>query len=342
MTLGVALAASGCGSETDERETSPVGWQRGASLTAFGPLTLETPAARAALFDLQRVGASNVALVPTWYMETASSSTVAPLPERTPRDVGIRDAAEAAQSLGLEVTVKPHVDVLDGTFRGEIDPASIGEWFASYERLLVHYADLAEEVGATLLVIGTEFATLSEHEGRFRDLIATAREHFSGALTYAANWVDEAEQLGFWDELDYVGVDAYMPLATESAEPSVSELELAWKPYVDRLAALHDRTGLPVLLTELGYQSRIGSTQQPYGGATGAASEEAQERPYEAAFRVFAGVDWFAGIYWWDWPVDEDPAAAPRSYSPRGKPAEATLRRWHRLLQGRGEPAAGS
>ena len=99
-------------------------------------------------------------------METGQSSTIAPLADRTPRDVGLRDAAAAARSLGLEVTIKPHVDVLDGTFRGEIAPASPFEWFASYRRMLTHYAALAEEVGASVLVIGTEFASLSADEAR--------------------------------------------------------------------------------------------------------------------------------------------------------------------------------
>ena len=47
----------------------------------------------------------------------------------------------------MEVMLKPHVDVIDGTFRGEIEPADRAAWFASYGSMIDHYADLAERGG---------------------------------------------------------------------------------------------------------------------------------------------------------------------------------------------------
>ena len=303
-------------------------------MTAFGSNALDTPAADEALLALERAGASHVAIVPTWYMRRRSSSSLAARPRRTPSDAGVIRAARVAQSLGLEVAIKPHVDVLDGTFRGEIRPRFASRWFESYAQMLARYAEIAEETGATMLVVGTELESLSEDEARFRALIQLSRDRFSGALTYAANWVDEAERVRFWDALDYVGVDAYMPLSTESREPSVGELQRAWDEYRDRLRVLHERTGLPVLFTELGYESRVGTTMEPYGTTSGRPSERAQARAYEAAFRAFSTLPWFRGIYWWNWPAaQESPAIEATSYSPRGKSAETTLRRWHRRLE---------
>lgn len=336
LAVAVAIAAaavSSCGPGSEPEPDDEASWQAGLALTGWGPDVFATPESDAALFSLARTGASDVAIVPTWFMDHPGSDEVAPDAERTPSDAGVRSAAKVAGSLGLDVTIKPHVDVLDGTFRGEIAPASPEAWFASYRRMLNHYAELAEEVDATMLVIATELESLSSHEEEFRRLIAAARDRFSGTLTYAANWVDEAERVGFWDALDLIGVDAYMPLHTESDHPSVEELAAAWGTYRDRLAALRERVGKPVLFTELGYESRVGTTLRPYGLDTGEVSQEAQDRAYEAAFRVWSEVEWFRGIYWWDWPAADEPAdVAAGSYTPRDKLAEATLTEWQGRL----------
>ena len=41
----------------------------------------------------------------------------------------VANLVRMAQRLGLEVAIKPHVDVKDGTFRGEIQPLDRAAWF---------------------------------------------------------------------------------------------------------------------------------------------------------------------------------------------------------------------
>ena len=85
----------------------------------------------------------------------------------------------------------------------------------------------------------------------------------------------------------------------------------------------------PVLFTELGYQSRSGAAASPHD-ASGRASQRAQARAYEAAYRVWSRQPGFEGIYWWDWPADADPASTgPGSFTPQGKLAEAVVRRYN-------------
>jgi len=121
----------------------------------------------------------------------------------------------------LTVMVKPHVDVADGTFRGQIQPASPRSWFESYGEMINRYADLAQRAGAELFCVGTELTTMAERTDDFRGVIDGVRSRFDGELTYGANLVDEAERVEFWDDLDLIGIDAYMPLSTPDAEPSV-------------------------------------------------------------------------------------------------------------------------
>lgn len=109
--------------------------------------------------------------------------------------------------------LKPHVDVADGSFRGQLRPTDPVAWFASYHTMIDHYAALAADGGARTLVVGDELASQSGRTADWRALITEVRRRFAGMLTYGANWVDEAEHVGFWDALDTIGVDGYMPLS---------------------------------------------------------------------------------------------------------------------------------
>ena len=67
-------------------------------------------------------------------------------------------------------------------------------------------------------------------EQDWREIISGIRESFDGELTYSSNWYDEYENITFWDALDYIGVQAYFPLA-DRAGLSSEEIATAWKPW---------------------------------------------------------------------------------------------------------------
>ena len=118
----------------------------------------------------------------------------------------------------------------------------------------------------------------------WRDLISRARKNFDGEITFAANWPDGAAAVAFWDRLDYVGIDAYMPLETrDTASPAVDDLVRAWREPIAQMRALHEKWDLPVLLTELGYESRPGTAARVDGEGV---DQGAQADAYEAAFQA--------------------------------------------------------
>jgi hypothetical protein len=305
----------------------PAGWERGINLTAFQPGAYGSPEARRALLSAHSAGADTVALVPTLYMDEADSSSIAPDPAKTPTDESVLAAAATARSLGMRVVIKPHVDVRDGTFRGEIQPEDREAWFASYRRLADHYAELAARAGAGELVVGTELTSMSGDADAWRRIIAGVRDRFDGDVTFAANWVEGAEAIGFWDDLDAIGIDAYMPLGSDPS-PSVADLVESWRPYVERMRLLHERWHLPVVFTEVGYESRVGTAAR-IGQGTAPVSEQAQADAYEAVFEALSKVGFFRGAWWWDWSA-EGLGIGPGdgSFSPVGKAAEDVLRRW--------------
>ncbi len=309
----------------------PLEWRKGMNVTAYQPDAFASVTADDSLRELRTTGTTQVAIVPNWYMDAPNSTSVYPDSVKTPTDESVLHAMRKAHELGFdEVMLKPHVDVKDGTFRGEIEPDDRAAWFASYRSMIEHYADLAREGGASLFCVGTELTSMAKDTESFRGVIAAARERFPGTLTYAANRIEGAEEVGFWLDLDLIGIDAYMPLDTPNPDdPSVDELVEAWQPYVERIEALHERLGKDVLFTELGYESQVRTASEH---PTGEVSQEAQAVAYEAAFQTWADADfeWFQGIFWWDWSAEGlNSETEDGSFRMAGKQAEQILRYWN-------------
>jgi hypothetical protein len=328
------LTLSACGGGTPQNTTTTpldtpplrAGMTRGANFTAYSPGGFATAQANTALADLKAQGADEVVFPILWFQDTKTSTQIAPVSDQTPTDDSVIDAVRQAKALGMRTVIAPHIKVQDGTFRGEIAPSDRAAWYASYRTMLEHFASLAQRANADMLVVGSELVSMSKDTDQWRSLISDTRGRFFGKLTYAANWVQEAEQIGFWPQLDAVGIDAYMPLTPDDATPTVDQLQEAWKQWIPRMQAVGTKAGKPVLLTELGYTSRAGTAQAPATEGDGAVDQQAQAYAYAGAFRALGHADWISGILLWDWSAEG--RIDPGDYSPQGKQAQAVMRRW--------------
>lgn len=331
IVLG-SLIAFGVIDLDDDSGRLPKDWQRGMNLTAFLPEAYSSASAQDSLETAKAAGTTLVALTPTSYMSSASANEISADPAKTPTDASVLAAAASAHSLGLDVAIKPHVDVLDGTFRGEIEPSDRAAWFGSYGKLVDRYAALAQTADADAFVIATELTSMTgtpADDHAWRALIQRARAAFDGRITFAANWVQGAQQIDFWDDLDFVGIDAYMPLPTKNqSDPGVDAIASAWRPYIADMKTLSSDWDRPVLITELGYESRLGTAARLDPGSA-EISEEAQARAYEAAFRVLSPLPWIAGIWWWEWSAERiGIGPSDGGFNPEGKQAEQVLEDW--------------
>jgi len=252
---------------------------------------------------------------------------------------GIRTLARQADTLGMGVILKPHLWV--GGYDEEQDRSEIGfdtdarwrKWERGYRRFLMTYARLANRIDADALVLGTELTrSATERPDFWRSLAGDVRTVYDGALTYAANWHEAYENIQFWDALDYVGVQAYFPL-TDTGSPSLSTLREGWRPHQAALARVHERTGRPILLTEVGYRSAAGAAEAPWEWPErddGAAPDSAlQARSYRAFLSTVGRASWLTGSIIWKWHPPSE-VEGPTAFTPQGKPAEAVLRRWFR------------
>lgn len=326
--LCAAVAVAGCGDEgLDLPPPARSSSYEGANISGYTGNAYATSMVRDDIKAIYDVASTDVAFTPTWYMYTADDTTIEPSSQKSPSDDGLRQGLALARSVGLGTMLKPQVDVIDGTFRGQIVPADRAAWFVAYERMMLHYADIAQEAHVDLFCIGTELSSMSIDTAEWQRLIANVRARYGGAITFAANW-NAIDQVDFWNELDIIGVDAYWPLAQPGEQPTVDSLVAAWRPHVQELADLSARTGKLVFLAELGYPSQPGAAAHPHETAPDEpADPEAQKVAYDAAFRAFTDQGWFRGIFWWDWRSDPQPDEdLSVEYTPRDKPAAEVMR----------------
>lgn len=298
--------------------------------------------------SLQRLadtGANWIGIIVTCYQEDIDSLEIDCAHPKTPTDDSVIYVIEQAKAKGLNVMLKPHINLSNpedpNSWRGNIGDKfnysfQWNQWFESYRTLIAHYAKLAQENGVELFCIGTELMGTTHKEQDWRNVIQTARlDYPNGLLTYAAQFDGEPQQIEWWDDdLAYIGVDAYYSLSTtpptpSNQVPSVAALNEAWKAHVATLTELAQQHEKPIIFTEIGYQSVLGAHQQPWGysGTNPVPSEEEQDNLYQSLLQTFyqQSPEWFAGLFLWQWFPAIARCGQEDDYTPCDKEAEATL-----------------
>ncbi len=297
---------------------TPFGWQRG--------------------HDNPKIG-TNIGNAHVWWGES---------------DEGLSVTTRLAKAQGINTILKPHLwlSSKEGKWRGDISMSTEDDWqkwFSDYTEFILHYARLAEKEKMEMLCIGTELhKTCVEREQDWRALIKKIRKVYSGELTYAANFSNEFEDITFWDDLDYIGVQAYFPL-TDKENPSLEEVRKGWQPHLKKLEAFSKEYNKPILFTEAGYKSTKDSGIEPWAWPQRLSKEErqklfsekAQSTLYEAMFREVFDQPFIAGIHIWKWfPSHQSSSQSTSSksmnyhigFTPQGKAAEKVMIDWFSKL----------
>lgn len=246
---------------------------------------------------------------------------------------------KAVRKAGFKVFVKPHIWMdtpPEGKWRSDIFPSDDEkweQWKKTYRTFIFRYARLAEEAGVEMFCVGTELTRLTiEKPDYWKDLISEVREIYSGEVTYAANWYQEYEAITFWNELDYIGIQAYFPLV-DHENPDVDAIIKGWSQYIPVLEGMHEKYNRRILFTELGYKSTPNSAMKPWEWMDHAhademaVSYETQTHCYEAFFKMVWSQPWFAGVHLWQYRQDHEVHADEliHDFTPQGKPAEEVI-----------------
>lgn len=293
----------------------------------YGKIGFE-PEVYESLDALDNTGAKYVAIIPTWYMDNKNSNNIHYVNGKSSTDEEIKNVILYAKKKGLKVMLKPHVDILDGSWRGSIEPSSTTEWFESYSDFILHFADMAEENNVKIFSIGTELKSLSNTEKeKWEDLIEETDAEFRGKIIYSANW-DEYKNVVFWGNLDYIGIDAYFPLS-DLENPDISQIENGWSPWMNEieswLNSFHSKK--KVIFTEIGYRNIDYAVKAPYDYTIDEEeNQELQARAYKAFFNISKTRKWLSGVFWWAWRTEQSLPENDKTHSPQGKLAESVLR----------------
>ncbi len=305
---------------------------------------LTSASATAAYQGIAATGANSIGISPKLFLQTGTSSQLVTDPTKSTADASLIAGIKAAEAQGLKVLLEPHIGGLDGTVSSSLAPSDTAAFFTSYKAAIVHLASIAQQTGVDTFSIGDEMSTLTgaAYRSQWLDVIAAVRQVYSGKITYEAA-TNEASSVSFWDKVDTIGFNAYLPLSA-SADPTVANLEKAWttapadnywssvlhgQSVVAFLQSLSNTYGKQVLITEVGYRSIAGTTISPGSYNTvGTTDLAAQTNAYQALFQVLSadGGSWMAGIELLEYNIDQ--TNNNTDYSVQGKPAMALVQQY--------------
>jgi hypothetical protein len=338
LAAQLALASPGAHAWAD----SEVGGVRGVTV---GPIEngyhpgvgYGSPAYERTLDEALRKGATWVAITPFGRVGSLAGLGVDLTFEEpfVQNRVDVLRAITQARARGLRVLLVPHLWVESGEWRALVDPGSDAgwqAWAASYQQFVLAWAAVAELGGADMFSVGVEMRSwvTGHHASSFEDMVASVRRVYHGVVTYSANW-DDVDRTAVLGSLDVIGINAFYPLA-DHAGASDAELLEGGKRVRDKVHALAEAWGKPVLFTEIGYTTRPDPAVRPWEWPDSmthvVVDEAAQAAAYRALLAPVLDEPDFAGFFVWRVYADPDDVSqeAEWGFSPRGKMAERVMR----------------
>jgi len=290
------------------------------------------------LLDVAQVKANWVAISPFAFSSEGNSSVTFNSNYQWwgERADGIRTIIDYAQTAQLKIMLKPQV-WMRGSWVGFYDLETEEEWQAwekDYEVYILTFAKIAAEKNVDVFCVGTEYKiAVLKRESFWRDLITKVQEIYKGELTYAANW-DHYQNIPFWEELDFIGVDSYFPLQ-EKATPDVATLIENWKPIKEELRTFSEQNQKSIVLTEYGYMSCDFTAWKNWENEVDRSAVDlnldAQSIAFEALYQSLWNEPWFGGGFIWKWYHNYEKAGGEnnKDYTPQRKPAEKVIQKWY-------------
>jgi hypothetical protein len=184
-------------------------------------------AAKKTIAYLKSLHANAISISFPYFMHSPHASAVYASGE-TPSPAELAQIAGLAEQAGLYVSLRPLLDEFAiGESRTNWKPQDPAAWFASYQKLLLPYAEMAQQTKIPELIDGTEFSVFG-HSRLWNGLVGAIRKVYSGALVYDNNWGIPVRGNGGRGVAE--GVDAYEPIAVP-ANASQAKLTAGWTAY---------------------------------------------------------------------------------------------------------------
>lgn len=282
--------------------------------------------------EIKNIGGNWVNLVPVWFIipdytgnelkpiYSEEFSGMSGWVHATIKDEDLIALIDEAHSRDLEVYLSPHVAPENWgpgvKGKGDLEPSNPDLFFTSYKNFINHYADIAQQTGVEMFSIGNELDTLTQEDlvqnsqidktAAWRDVIQSVRGHYGGTLTYSVSCSNEVRSgpqlIKFWDDLDVIGWEWYVPIATREHEDLSIMRANAERIIQNNMRPLYDEYGKPIVITEIGWEAYAGAGAHTYGvGPSEGGDRVEQASCYEAVFQAIEDEDFIKGMHIWTW-----------------------------------------
>ncbi len=255
---------------------------------------------------IKKYNANFVAVHPYGFMRDLENPAVMHNSDRQwygERVDGTKQSIEMFHEQGFQVMLKPQIWIGRGNYTGTIQLKGDAEWKtleSTYEKFILAFAQVAQETNVEIFCIGTELESfVAARPEYWNKLIVKIKAVYSGKLTYAGNW-DSYKNEPFWDQLDYIGVDAYFPVSDQQT-PDLTTAKAGWEKWKLELSSLSRKHNKKILFAEYGYVSADFAGKEPWQSAdeSRASNEEAQKILLQAQYESIWKEEWFAGGFLW-------------------------------------------
>lgn len=267
----------------------------------------------------EKTGSDTVILALGALQSTAHSEDVDYTGNYMPTDDELIKIITYAKELGLRVILKPLVNCKNGTWRAHInffDQEVVCEpkwsnWFKSYTKYQLHYANIAEQMECEMFIVGCEMVQAERRADEWRKLIQDVKKVYTGLVSYNTDKYQE-DNVTWWDAVDVISSSGYYSIHD-------------WDNQIKRIEKVVQKYNKPFFFAEAGCPSREGSSHIPNNWEhVGALSLEEQANYYQVMFDKCKDVDWIKGFGLWDWKshiYKEVEGIYDDEYAVYGKPA---------------------
>lgn len=255
---------------------------------------------------LTSYNASHAKIVPYAWMKSLEEPQVYYDEERGDwgeKPHGVKETIKLMHEQNLQVFLKPQLWIGRGSYTGEIALKSDEDWKTledSYTDYIMRFVKIAASEKVSMFCIGTELDSFVKLRPQYWDqLIKEVRKIYNGKITYASNW-DSYKYVHFWEQLDYIGVDAYFPVSTEKT-PQLHTVQESWKKWEDDLSTLSRKHNKQILFAEYGYVSADYAGLEPWknAGEDRLENQAAQAILLQGLYNAVWNKEWFAGGFLW-------------------------------------------
>ncbi len=285
------------------------------------------------LTKMRSLGSNSMAIVPYSFIRDKNQAEPFRFSDNagSENDEAVVHSTFEAKKLGMVSVLKPQV-FAGNSWPGDVEMLNEKDWehfFIYYHKWIRHYALLAEIHQMDVLCVGVEFAkaTLNREED-WRKIFRSLRGLYQGNMTYAANWGSEFENVGFWDELDFIGLNCYYSLSKKD-NPTKEELKANFDSVKTKIVRVHRKFGKPIVFTEIGFRSINTPWKIPHAEGDDSFNPAHQQLCYEVVLEGIANEPWCGGILWWKYPSYLEYRGKENSaFTPNNKMAEETVKKW--------------